>query len=219
MRQYDTVIFDLDGTLLNTLDDLADGVNYALALNSLPCRTVAEVRRFVGDGVAMLIARAVPAGTAEDLEVKCRLDFQARYLDHMQDKTAPYPGVPELLDGLKSAGVKLAVASNKFEDAVKALCPVYFGDRFHVAVGASDRVAKKPAPDMVFGAMAALGADPGRTVYVGDSDVDVKTARDAGLPCISVTWGFRDRACLAERGASVFVDTAEELARLLLQDE
>lgn len=216
MKRYDTVIFDLDGTLLNTLDDLADSVNYAMALNALPCRTLAEIRQFVGNGVARLISRAVPEGTADALEAKCRSDFQAHYLEHMQDKTAPYPGVLKLLEELKAAGIKLAVASNKFEDAVKALCPVYFGDWFDMAVGASDRTAKKPAPVMVLNAMAALGAAPNRTVYVGDSDVDVKTARNAGLPCICVTWGFRDRAALAECGASVFADSAEELKKLLL---
>ncbi|NCB62791.1 MAG: HAD family hydrolase, partial [Clostridia bacterium] len=132
------------------------------------------------------------------------------------DKTAPYPGVLDLLDELKDAGVKLAIASNKFEDAVEALCPIYFGDRFHIAVGASDRAAKKPAPDMALNAMTALGASPDRTVYVGDSDVDVETARNAGLSCICVTWGFRDRPFLTEHGASVFVDSTAELKKILL---
>lgn len=215
MKNYDTVIFDLDGTLLNTLEDLADSVNYALALNDLPCRTLTEIRCFVGNGVAKLLSRAVPEGTDSDLESKCLADFQSRYLEHMRDKTAPYPGVLKLLDTLRENGVKLAVASNKFEDAVKALCPVYFGDRFDVAVGASDHIAKKPAPDMVFSAMKTLNADPTRTVYVGDSDVDMDTARNAGLPCIAVTWGFRDEACLREHGATVFASTAKELLSLL----
>ena len=215
MKNYDTVIFDLDGTLLNTLEDLADSVNYALALHALPCRTLAEIRCFVGNGVAKLIARAVPDGTDSTLEARCLADFQAHYLEHMQDKTAPYPGVLELLDTLRENGVKLAVASNKFEDAVKALCSVYFGDRFDVAVGASDRAAKKPAPDMVFNAIKALNADSARTVYVGDSDVDADTAHNAGLPFLAVTWGFRDEDCLRGHGATVFAGNTEELLKLL----
>lgn len=216
MRTYDAVIFDLDGTLLNTLEDLADSVNYALALQSLPCRSVDEVRQFVGNGVANLMARAVPEGTAAKTQAQCLLDFQANYRDNMRNKTAPYPGVVALLETLKKEGCKLAVVSNKFQDAVRALCPLYFETLLDTAEGESDRAQKKPAPDMVHNAMEALGVTPDRAVYVGDSDVDIETARNAGLPCISVTWGFRDRAFLEGHGGVLFANDASQLEALLL---
>lgn len=215
MGRFDAVIFDLDGTLLNTLEDLADSVNAALASNALPCRDLDEVRQFVGNGVARLMALAVPEGTDRDLEAKCLSDFQAHYLGNMEHKTAPYPGVLALLEDLRRRGVVVAVVSNKFDGAVKSLCPRYFGDLVPVAVGESDQVAKKPAPDMVYRALETLGVSPDQAVYVGDSDVDIETARRAGMPCISVTWGFRDRDFLAAHGATQVAETVEALARLL----
>lgn len=217
MRNYDAVIFDLDGTLLNTLDDLADSVNHALMQNGLPCRSIDEVRKFVGNGVANLVARAVPEGTATEMESRCLQDFQAHYRTNLRNKTAPYPGVVALLERLKKEGCKLAVVSNKFEDAVKVLCPLYFGDLLDVMTGESGQIQKKPAPDMVCNAMAELGVTLDRTVYVGDSDVDIETAQNAGLPCISVTWGFRDRAFLQRRGGKRIVDNMAQLEALLLK--
>ena len=214
---YHTAIFDLDGTLLDTLQDLADSTNYALALHGLPVRTVEEVRQFVGNGVGLLIRRAVPAGTAEELERQVLRDFRAHYLLNMENKTAPYPGIPELLDALGAAGVPTAVVSNKFDGAVKGLCQNYFGDRIGAAIGESQGVARKPAPDTVFRALAELGMPREGAVYVGDSDVDIETAKNAGLPCISVSWGFRSRSFLTEHGARTIADTVEELKELLLK--
>ena len=213
---YHTAIFDLDGTLLDTLQDLADSTNYALSLHHLPPRTVEEVRQFVGNGVGLLIHRAVPEGTAEELEGQVLRDFRAHYLLNMENRTAPYPGVPDLLDALRAAGVHTAVVSNKFDGAVKGLCQNYFGQRVEAAIGESQGVARKPAPDTVFRALAELGQAPEGAVYVGDSDVDILTAKNAGLPCIAVSWGFRSRAFLEANGARVIADTMQELEQLLL---
>ena len=213
---YHTAIFDLDGTLLDTLQDLADSTNYALSLHHLPPRTVEEVRQFVGNGVGLLIHRAVPEGTAEELEGQVLRDFRAHYLLNMENRTAPYPGVPDLLDALRAAGVHTAVVSNKFDGAVKGLCQNYFGQRVEAAIGESQGVARKPAPDTVFRALAELGQAPEGAVYVGDSDVDILTAKNAGLPCIAVSWGFRSRAFLEANGARIIADTMQELEQLLL---
>lgn len=213
---YHTAIFDLDGTLLDTLQDLADSTNYALSLHHLPPRTVEEVRQFVGNGVGLLIHRAVPEGTAEELEGQVLRDFRAHYLLNMENRTAPYPGVLDLLDALRAAGVRTAVVSNKFDGAVKGLCQNYFGQRVEAAIGESQGVARKPAPDTVFRALAELGQAPEGAVYVGDSDVDILTAKNAGLPCIAVSWGFRSRAFLEANGARVIADTMQELEQLLL---
>lgn len=216
MSAYQAVIFDLDGTLLDTLQDLADSTNYALSLNGLPTRTVDEVRRFVGNGVGKLICRAVPEGTDPELEARCLADFRAHYTLNMENKTAPYPGILSMLEQLADRGVLRAVVSNKFDSAVKGLCDAYFGQRIPVAIGESQGVARKPAPDTVFRALEELGADPARSVYVGDSEVDIATARNAGLPCISVSWGFKSRAFLLEHGADHIAGSPEELLGLLL---
>ena len=146
---YQTVIFDLDGTLLDTLDDLADSTNHALALHGLPERSREEIRQFVGNGVGRLLHLAVPAGTSPELEAQCLAEFRAHYLTNMEHKTAPYPGIPELLDALRACGIPCAVVSNKFDGAVKGLCRRYFGDTIPVAIGESQGVARKPAPDTV----------------------------------------------------------------------
>ena len=197
MYPYQTVIFDLDGTLLDTLQDLADSTNYALSVHRMPARTLEEVRTFVGNGVGRLIHLAVPEGTPAEEEAACLADFRAHYLLNMENKTAPYPGVPALLEHLQAAGIRTAVVSNKFDGAVKGLCQNYFGDRLPVAIGESQGVARKPAPDTVFRALAELEAEPAGAVYVGDSDVDIATAQNAGLPCISVSWGFRGGGVLS----------------------
>ena len=200
---YDAVIFDLDGTLLNTLDDLADSANHALEHCGFPRRTVDEVRSFVGNGVALLIHRAVPKGTTPEEEAACLEEFRQYYLTHMRCKTAPYPGVLELLDDLKASGCAVAVVSNNFDDRVP------------VAIGESEGVRKKPAPDTVFRALEELGVPADRAVYVGDSDVDIETARNAGMSCISVSWGFRDTAFLLANGARTITANPEALARVL----
>ncbi len=217
MPTYNAVIFDLDGTLLNTLKDLADAVNYALRAMSWPERTADQVRQFVGNGVKLLMDRAAPAGADEPSRAKCLALFKDRYAAHMADRTAPYPGVMETLKVLRDKGCRLAVCSNKFDAAVKGLSRDYFPGLLDAAAGENEAagVPKKPHPAMVRQLMDKLGADPARTVYVGDSDVDIETAKNAGIPCISVTWGFRSRAFLLEHGASTLIDKPEELLPLV----
>lgn len=216
MMRYDAVIFDLDGTLLNTLDDLAASTNRALAHFGLPQRSLEEVRQFVGNGVEKLIRRAVPAGTDETVISRCLDWFKKDYMMHMQDQTGPYPGVLDLLRQLREENsCKAAVVSNKFDGAVKELCQKHFDDLLSAAIGERPGVQKKPARDLIDLCIAELGVSAEHCVYVGDSDVDIQTAGNAGIPCLSVSWGFRSREFLSEHGASVIVDTPEELFRLL----
>ncbi len=217
MAAYRAAVFDLDGTLLNTLEDLAHSANHALKVCGFPPRTVEEVRAFVGNGVGLLIRRAVPPGTAPEAEAECLAQFRAHYLHNMANKTAPYPGILPLLDHLQAAGVATAVVSNKFDRAVKDLCRDYFGLRIPVAIGERPGVARKPAPDTVLRALEELGAPREGAVYIGDSDVDIETARAAGLPCISVSWGFRDIPFLLAHGARTIAHTPAELEELLLE--
>lgn len=209
------VLFDLDGTLLNTLDDLAASVNAALSMHGMAQRTTDEVRRFVGNGVAKLIARAVPEGTDAEETKAVLASFVEYYQQHDRDCTRPYDGVTELLDALCARGVKCAVISNKIEPAVVALCAEYFEERIAQAVGDAPGRPVKPAPDGVMEAMARLGVSAEECVYVGDSDVDIHTAHNAGLMGVGVTWGFRDEALLREAGADAVCHTAAELLALL----
>ena len=211
-----TAIFDLDGTLLDTLEDLYRAVNIALDTHSLPLRTRDEVRSFVGDGVEMLIRRALPTGSDEDTVYTVLSDFKTTYAAICKDNTKPYDGIIPLLSNLREGGIRVAVVSNKFDAATKALCAEYFGDLVEVAVGEREGVFKKPAPDTVFEAMSALGVTAKGAVYVGDSDVDIQTARNAAIPCISVTWGLRDEAFLQRSGAAVLVHTPAELTGMIL---
>lgn len=207
MNQYDTYIFDLDGTLLNTLDDLASATNYALRANGLPQHSVDDVRRFVGNGVRMLMRRAVPDGEQNPRFDAAFAAFRQYYLAHSLDTTRPYDGIMTMLRSLKSRGCRLAVVSNKFCAATEELCRHFFDGLIEVAIGENEAagIRKKPAPDTVFEALRQLGVGPDGAVYVGDSDVDIQTARNAQLPCISVLWGFRDRDFLTANGATTFV--------------
>lgn len=209
------VIWDLDGTLLDTLDDLAASVNAALEKNGLPQRTREEVRRFVGNGVKRLVERAVPTGTAQEKTACVYEAFVEHYAQHSRDQTRPYDGVIELLDTLAARGVKLGIVSNKIDFAVKALSQAYFGERMQVAVGDAPTRERKPAPDSVLEAMRVLGVAAEETVYVGDSEVDVLTARHAGLRLCAVSWGFRDEACLRAAGAQRIADTPQRLLDML----
>ena len=213
--KYKAVIFDLDGTLLDTLQDLANAVNAALEMHGFPTRTLEEIRSFVGNGVRNLMTRAIPEGEAYPEFEKALADFRAHYSLHCKDETRPYEGIPELLEALKQQGVKMAIVSNKLDSAVKVLAEDYFEGYFEAAVGDQEGLAKKPAPDMVFKALEELGVDKDEAVYVGDSDVDIMTAMNAEMPCISVTWGFRDRDFLMFHGAACFAETTEELWKLL----
>ena len=211
MTIYDNYIFDLDGTLLDTLNDLAASTNHALRQHGMPEHTTDEVRAFVGNGIGKLIERAVPQGLDNPDYEQVLADFKAHYSVHSMDTTRPYPGIEELLHTLKQQGKRLAVVSNKFCTATEALCRHFFGDTIEVAIGESERIRKKPAPDAVIEAMKRLDAHKDNTVYVGDSEVDVATAHNSGLPCISVTWGFRDRALLTDHGATTFADSPMDI--------
>lgn len=210
--EYKTYIFDMDGTLLDTLQDLTTSVNYALKQKNMPERTIDEIRQFVGNGVKKLVERAVPAGTSvEDTEDTLNI-FKAHYVIHSQDTTAPYPGMQDLLRRLKAKGKNIAVVSNKFYDATVELCKIYFPDTVSVAIGERPGIEKKPAPDTVFEALRQLGVTAEGAVYIGDSEVDLQTARNSGLDCISVLWGFRDKEFLIQNGGTTFVTSPTEIA-------
>lgn len=208
-----TVIFDLDGTLLNTLDDLADSTNYALSKFGYPTRTIEEVRQFVGNGVAKLIERAIPEGKNNPNFEKCLAIFKENYAQNMYNKTAPYNGIIEMLSNLKSKGIKIAVVSNKFDLAVKELCKKYFEGFIDFAAGENEAqgIKKKPAPDTVISVLNEFNFAPEDAVYVGDSDVDIMTAKNSKMPCISVTWGFRDEKFLLENGATILINAPSEI--------
>ncbi|MBQ7369040.1 MAG: HAD family hydrolase [Clostridia bacterium] len=208
---YRTVIFDLDGTLLDTLDDLTDAVNHALSAFGLPLRTKEEVRVFVGNGIANLIKRAIGYEHPKFEEVL--QEFRVFYGEHCKDKTKEYAGITPLLKELKARGVKTAVVSNKADFAVKKLAAEYFPDLLETAVGENEAagIAKKPAPDSLFAVMKQLNAENATTVYVGDSEVDIQTANNAGVACISVVWGFKDERFLKENGAKTLVSAPEEI--------
>lgn len=208
---YDTAIFDLDGTLLNTLDDLHGAVNAALGAYGLPLRKKEEVRAFVGNGIAKLMERAIGD---HDVDFDGALAaFKAHYQAHCKDKTAAYAGIVELLTALKARGVKTAVVSNKADFAVKILAEEYFDGLLLAAVGENESagIRKKPAPDSLLAVMEKLGAARERTVYVGDSEVDILTAKNAGVDCLSVTWGFKDRDFLMKNGARVLIDEPSQI--------
>lgn len=207
------VIFDLDGTLLNTLDDLADSTNYALSKFGYPTRTIEEVRQFVGNGVAKLIERAIPDGKNNPNFEKCLSIFKENYAQNMYNKTAPYNGIIEMLSNLKSKGIKIAVVSNKFDLAVKELCKKYFEGFIDFAAGENEAqgIKKKPAPDTVISVLNEFNFASEDAVYVGDSDVDIMTAKNSQMPCISVTWGFRDEKFLLENGATILINAPSEI--------
>lgn len=211
MNDYATYIFDLDGTLLNTLDDLASSTNAALRHSSMPERTTDEVRRFVGNGVRLLMERAVPDGSANARFDETFAYFRNHYLHHSLDTTHPYDGIVELLVGLKRRGKRIAIVSNKFYAATQELARHFFPDTVEVAIGEREGIRKKPAPDTVMEALRQLGVSAEGAVYIGDSEVDVATARNCSMPCISVLWGFRDEAFLREQGATTFVRSPLEI--------
>lgn len=211
------VIFDLDGTLLNTLEDLKDSTNYALQKFGFPQRTLDEVRSFVGNGLRMLIVRAVPAGT-EDAVIDAVLQtMKLHYAENYHNKTRPYDGIGALLARLKAEGYPMTIVSNKADLVVALLRKLYFDALIPVAVGETEGVLRKPAPDMVIEGLRRLGLPGAKAVYVGDSEVDLQTARNAGLPCLSVTWGFRSIQQLEEAGAQHLVHTPEELYETICQ--
>lgn len=213
-RSYDTVIFDLDGTLLYTLTDLQTAVNAALRRFGWQERTLEEMRHFVGNGIRNLMDHAVPGGEGNPFFEEAFATFREVYAGVQTDTTGPYDGIQSAVKELQDAGVKMAIVSNKVDSAVQDLNRDFF--HMDIALGEQEGVPRKPAPDSVFAAMNALHADPARTVYVGDSDVDLKTAHNAGLPCISALWGFRTREELESYGATCIAETPADMADIIL---
>lgn len=209
--KYNTYIFDLDGTLLDTLQDLANAVNHAMREMKYPERTVDEVRRFIGNGIRMLIKRASPQGISDKDYEKTLAIFTAYYLEHIADFTKPYDGIAEVINTLKSKGCKVAVVSNKADEAAKKVVKDYFGDIFDMVVGKMDRFPSKPEPDSVLYVIETLGSDKDECIYSGDSEVDVHTAHNAGLPCVGVTWGNRDVSELIAAGAEYIAEKPSEI--------
>lgn len=211
-----TVVFDLDGTLLDTLDDLMNSMNFALQKHGFPVRTKDEIRSFVGNGIRLLVERAVPNGITEEQLSACYDDFCEHYKLHMEDKTAPYDGINDMLSELKTHGFKTAIVTNKADFAAQDLCRRMFGDNIDLIVGSVDSRPNKPAPDGVLYALGELSVSAKNAVFVGDSDVDILTAKNAGLTSIGVLWGFRDADVLKKSGAENIVDSAGDLKNLLI---
>lgn len=214
--KYKLAIFDMDGTILNTLDDLADALNFALNKSGFPARTLDEVKSFVGNGIRKLVERGVPANATVEQIDAVFADFSAYYKLHCADKTKAYSGITELIEKLREKGVKTAVVSNKADFAVQDLCKQYFEGLFDVAIGEKSGIRKKPFPDSVDAVLNELSVSRDDAVYIGDSDVDIKTAENAAMNCISVCWGFRSREFLVKSGASLIVSDADELLAQLL---
>lgn len=215
MKKYDTVIFDLDGTLLNTLEDLMDSVNYALGKAGMPLRTLEEIRQFVGNGAVRLLELAVPEGRENHRFDEIFADFRRYYSLHCNDKTGLYPNTDKLLAELKKRGYRLAIVSNKYYDAVQELKKLYFSDYLEVAIGEKEGIRRKPAPDTVLEALKLLGSSKEGAVYIGDSEVDIATAANTGMDCIAVTWGFRTREEQIRAGGRVFADDPLDILKLV----
>lgn len=213
---YKLAVFDMDGTILDTLEDLKDSTNFALEKCGYPTRTYDEVRRFVGNGIRKLIERAVPEGLTVEQIDRVHEVFTEHYKVHCADKTKAYDGIKSLLEKLRANGVKTAVVSNKADYGVQELCKEYFDGLFDYAIGEREGIRRKPAPDSVNEALRVLGMSKSEAVYIGDSDVDFETAKNAELPCISVLWGFRDEEFLREKGATLFVHDPAEIYDIIM---
>lgn len=207
------VIFDLDGTLINTIDDLAASTNYALRQHGYPEHKRSEYRFFVGNGITRLIERSLPAEARQEAVIRqLREEFVAYYQKHKTDFSTPYPGIPELLDKLYHQGIQLAVASNKYQQGTTELIHYFFGQElFSVVSGQQEHIPTKPDPAIVNNILAQTGIPKSRTLYVGDSGVDMQTAANSGLTSVGVTWGFRPRQELEENGACYVADQPEEI--------
>ena len=214
---YKHVIFDLDGTLLNTIDDLADAGNHVCALHGWPTHTVAEFKYMVGNGMVKLVERFVPQGTSQEMLDQAYQEFMDWYGVHKEDKTAPYAGMPEVAKALREAGVSIAVLSNKADQMAGPVVEHYYPGVFPVIQGALPGLPTKPDPTLLHKLMERLGATPADTLFVGDSNVDIQTAKNGGLTGCGVLWGFRDRAELEAAGADVIVSTPQELLELILK--
>ena len=210
-----TIVFDMDGTVLDTLDDLTESVNYVLRQFGFASRTKDEYRKFFGNGIKYAIRCAVPKEIPESVIDEMIPVFKEHYDVHCLDRTGPYDGILETLKALKENGYKMAIVSNKIDSAVKELNSRFFGKYVDVAIGEQPGIRRKPAPDMVSAALTQLGSNADESVYVGDSEVDLETARNAGSPCISVLWGFRDRDFLIQKGAKTIIEKPKDILREL----
>ena len=215
MHKITTIIFDMDGTVLNTLDDLTDSVNYVFSKFGLPARSRDEYRQFFGNGIGYAMKCAAPEGTPDSLIEEMIPVFKEYYDIHCLDKTGPYDGIIDLMKELWDSGYKMAIVSNKIDSAVKELNERFFSEYVSVAIGERPGVNRKPAPDTVFAALAELGSSTDEAVYIGDSEVDLMTAKNSNLPCIAVLWGFRDRDFLIKNGASAFAKTPKDIISYL----
>ena len=209
------VIFDLDGTILDTLGDLSNSVNFALQQNSLPLRSIDEVRAFVGNGIRLLIERAVPEGTDEETLNKCFDAFKTHYKENSAVLTKAYDGIPEVLSELSAMGLKTAVVSNKADFAVQILVEEYFKGLFQYSVGEREGIRRKPYPDSVFSVIETFGVNKDECIYIGDSEVDIETAKNAGIKCICVTWGFREKEFLQSLSPDYMADTPKEILNII----
>ena len=215
MSAITTIIFDMDGTVLNTLDDLTVSVNYVLNEFGFPARTKEEYRNFFGNGIRYAFRCAVPEEVTEEKIDEMLPLFKEHYDKHCLDKTGPYDGITDLMKELKAQGYKMAIVSNKIDSAVKELNERFFSEYVSIAIGEKPGIRRKPAPDTVFEALKELGATKEEAIYIGDSEVDLKTAQNSGLDCIAVLWGFRDKEFLIENGAAVFAEKPEEIPTIL----
>lgn len=213
---YKLAIFDLDGTLLDTLEDLKDSVNFALTKSGFPPRNLDEIRSFIGSGARHLCTCALPNDASDETITKVMSDFQEHYKENGENATRPYDGICEMLSAFKKAGVKTAVLSNKPNHAVIPLCEHYFPALIDFAAGEIAGIPRKPAPDGVLRILEHFGVKKSEAVFIGDADTDVITAKNAGLDAIAVTWGFRDVECLKKAGATVFANSTEELTRIII---
>lgn len=213
--KYELIIFDMDGTILDTLEDLQSSLNHALALSGFAVRSLDEVRSFVGNGIGKLIERSLPASSLPAHFEKVYGDFMAHYTIHCTDLTRPYAGIPQLISTLRKKGCQTAVVSNKADAAVGELCRRYFPGLFDYAIGERKGLARKPEADLVNFVLKELNCPKEKTVYIGDSEVDIATAQNAGLDAIIVDWGFRDTAFLKKQGAKTIASSPEEILALL----
>lgn len=211
MCKYNTIVFDLDGTLLYTLEDLLDGVNHTMTMFGYPARSLEEVRSFVGNGIGKLIERSVPDDVSKSQYEIVLAAFRNYYTKNCQNKTKPYDGIFEMLKELKQRNIKLAIVSNKNHKAVCELREKYFKDYIEVAIGDRTGYKRKPSPDSLHEALKCLGSKVEESVYVGDSDVDLETAKNAGIEHVLVTWGFRDKEYLVKKGGKNFIDEPMEI--------
>ncbi len=209
------LIFDLDGTLLDTAKDLEIALNYALKAHNYPQKSTAETLKLLGNGIDMLVAGALPSGKSNPEFSQIFATFKTYYSAHLNDYTAPYPGIIPLLKELKARNIKMGIVSNKFDEGVKALAAKFFSNLIGQAQGVSETVKKKPAPDAVFALISQLNAQNETNIYIGDSEVDIETAKNAGVPCISVSWGFRSKEFLQSVKAQKIIDAPNELLQLI----